>query len=340
MPPWINLVARPVPEPVERALAPKLVWEGAEPREMSDAGSNLGDDVQRGASHGRAVKARAAKGRFAAGTRTCACSTSAGRDSYAPVVEIVRAAAAASVELYYDIKLGARPTAAPGFRLPRRTGARIVRCRCPAEARGKPSYPRGIRFMTVKVTGTGKRHIPPRVPRGRLPLRGRREVRVAERILGEHVGGVEGEHTLFDQRRRGRLLQPREPVWQFDAFVTCKAAFYSFGETRMWRRCLALVAEGIDCDGRPSAVVPTDVPSSLYGQAMHLPVSIRNTTWRPGTGRYVVGDGGRAAAVSRVLREVHHGRGAFHAADVVVALGRLGADRQQPVFAADERVTV
>ena len=43
----------------------------------------------------------------------------------------------------------------------------------------------------------------------------------------------------------------------------------------MWRRCLDILAQGIDSDGRPSAIVPTDVPSSLYGQAMHLPMSIR-----------------------------------------------------------------
>jgi hypothetical protein len=87
-------------------------------------------------------------------------------------------------------------------------------------------------------------------------------------------------------------------LWAFDAFVTCKAAFYSFGDTRMWRRCLDLIAQGIDSDGRPSGVVPTEVPSSLYGQAMHLPVSIHEYYMATGD-RSLVADA--APAIGRYL---------------------------------------
>ena len=49
----------------------------------------------------------------------------------------------------------------------------------------------------------------------------------------------------------------RENVpWIFDACVGVKAAYYSFGDTHMWRHCLELAARGIDEDGVPHAVVP------------------------------------------------------------------------------------
>jgi hypothetical protein len=41
----------------------------------------------------------------------------------------------------------------------------------------------------------------------------------------------------------------------------------------MWRHCLDLIGQGIDPDGRPSAVVPADIPSSLFGQTMYWVIS-------------------------------------------------------------------
>ena len=40
--------------------------------------------------------------------------------------------------------------------------------------------------------------------------------------------------------------------------VSGKAAYYTFGELKMWKRCLRLIGEGVDEDGNFKSVVPSE----------------------------------------------------------------------------------
>ena len=42
-----------------------------------------------------------------------------------------------------------------------------------------------------------------------------------------------------------------------DALVAAKAAYYTFGELKMWKRCLLLIADGVDGNGNFRTVVPS-----------------------------------------------------------------------------------
>ena len=88
-------------------------------------------------------------------------------------------------------------------------------------------------------------------------------------------------------------------LWTFDACVGGKAAYYSFGDTAMWRHCLELVAQGIDADGIPNAVVPAGYSFMvLIDQALYWVHSCKEYYWATGDRAFLAR---QAPAIQRLL---------------------------------------
>jgi len=274
MPPWVNLVPRPVPLLVEKPITPALVWEGRGERKMAETSLNVATLFNALPVDGKVVAPKRAEGVFADSIANVRVFDFGRTRLIRPGVEISDVKGTVRVELYYDIKLGDRPTAAKGFRF--RTDGQADSCKTSEALAWETIVPRGFRFLTVKMSGPGTAKYRLACRSVDYPYEENASFESSDPFLSRAWEISKNNLRSSTNDAAVDCCNRENLLWAFDAFATCKAAFYSFGETRMWRRCLALIAEGIDSDGRPSAVVPTDVPSSLYGQAMHLPISIRD----------------------------------------------------------------
>jgi hypothetical protein len=273
LPPWINLAPRPVPRPLENPLAPRLVWQGRGTRTGPATEKNLAILFNRETIHGEAAAIPAAANFF--GTRPENIRTfDFGKTRFIrPVLDIEQSGSPVRFELYYDIKFEGRPTASLGFGSPMEGG-----CDSYLSSNGHSRWellaPRGFRFLTVKSTGRGTARFRLSCRSVDYPYLAKADFQCADPFF-QKVWDISRANirssttdTAVDCCSRENLL------WTMDAAVTMKAAFYSFGETAQWRYCLDLVGQGIDPDGRPSAVVPTDVPSSLFCQTMFWVISL------------------------------------------------------------------
>ncbi len=273
-PPFINLVKRPIPLLTEERVTPKLVWTGNASRNMPDTSENLARLFNDGKVAGVAMAPKAATGTFENDKHNVWVFDFGRTRLVRPVIDIIESTGPARIELYHDTKFEGRPTAEMGFQSPMEGGCDSCRVSGPGH-KWEVLVPRGLRFMSVKVAGKGR-------VRFRLACRAvdypyREGARFdssdsffdsAWEVSKNNIRSSTND-VVVDCCNRENLL------WTMDAAATLKAAFYSFGETRMWRRCLDLIGQGVDPEGRPAAIVPTDVPSSLFDQTMHWVLSIR-----------------------------------------------------------------
>ncbi len=272
-PPWKTLRQRPIPllEEVRVADVP-LVWRGRASRELADVRANLARLFNEAPVEGRPVQGYDQPW-ITSGEENVFVFDYGKTRLIRPALQLRQVKGPVRLELYYDLALGERPTAMRGFHTPQEG---FVDSYTPPQVTGEDASiywecasVRGFRFLTVKVAGEGQCvfRLGSRTVDYRYPP-------VAEFTCGstlfEQIWQTSAEtlrsatnDVIVDTCSRERVL------WTFDACVSAKAAFYTFGETAMWRRCLALIAQGVDEDGIPSAIVPAR-PSfmSLFDQTM------------------------------------------------------------------------
>ncbi len=263
-PPWKSLVTSELPQSVRRRVQPELIWSGTTSRERCDL---------------RLVNPAAALGalEFIAGEASAAnvwvydfgqtCSVSLGLD----VLELT---GAVRLEFHADIAWSGSPAASLGFGNPEEG------CCDTVELGGKGfcwrgAVPRGMRFLTVRLVGEGTatlgyQHdvVEYRYPDKPTPF-------AADSFFAKVW---EVSKTTLVCSTTDQIGEPaRENVlWTLDACVAGKAAWYTFGEAALWRHCLLLIADGIDADGTPHAVVPaSDSFMILFDQTLLWVVSCR-----------------------------------------------------------------
>lgn len=115
--------------------------------------------------------------------------------------------------------------------------------------------PRGMRFLTIKVSGEGNCSL--KLNMGIVEYGyAKTNFLISNNTVINKIW--ETSKTTLLSATTDVIAEPvRENVlWTFDACVGGKASYFSFGDTKMWQHCLELVANGIDEDGIPNAVVP------------------------------------------------------------------------------------
>ncbi|MCE5272514.1 hypothetical protein LLH00_14640 [bacterium] len=268
LPPWTGLRRKPIPDLLENALVPALVWSGHGSPERREDTASLAASFNAEKLTGK-IESRPATDWIEA-TPGSVFTFDVGRTRLVrPGLEVRQGSGPLRLELYYDIRFEGRPSGFDGFGGSFLDTLSLSGGGCVWQAhRG-----RGLRYVSVKVTGAGSCEFRPRLLALDYPFAERASLEVKDSFIqalwDTSLNNIRSstDDAYVDTCSRENLL------WTMDAAATAKAAFYSFAELRMWRNCLSLIALGVDSQGNPAAVVPTDCPSPLMDQSMHWVVS-------------------------------------------------------------------
>ena len=268
-PPWRKLRPRPVPLLTEAPLVAQPVWRGRGAGEAASPKTNLA----------RAFNAETISGQAVSGAIPGEWLESRGGEVWTfdfgrtrpirPGLEVAEAKGELRLECYYDIKLAERPTTMLGFGTEREGFCdSFAFASGPAVWEGMTA--RGCRFLSVKAAGPGACRWRPVCRSIEYPFPGAAEFRCSDPFweLAWETSAVTlrsaAGDVFVDTCARESVL------WTFDACCSAQAAFYTFGETKLWRHCLRLIALGVDQDGVPRAVVPAgDSFMVLFDQTLH-----------------------------------------------------------------------
>lgn len=197
-----------------------------------------------------------------------------------PGIEVLEKHGSVRAEFYYSLKLDEKPEANTAFGFACEGFADSF-----TPTSGSKGWealsPRGFRFMTVKIAGDGylKFRIKSRLveyPYGAAYevveeneqsaesteiVKNAENVETAESAETAVVRSI--WNTAAETLRSGTndvivdTCSRENVLWTFDAMVGGKAAWYTFGDSRMWRRCLVLAGEGVEENGNFRTVVPS-----------------------------------------------------------------------------------
>ncbi|HEY3329134.1 MAG TPA: hypothetical protein VGK19_03860 [Capsulimonadaceae bacterium] len=273
--PWRNFSARPIPLLAEAPASPPLVWRGTGPEEAVAIRDNIATAFNSSTvtggpcndSHGWVDANGGDIVTYDLG-RTRLIRAGVDIDSTTGDIRI---------ETFYANGLGDRPTADRGFQTPQEGGADSFTPSTDGPSSWRALVPRGFRFLTVRVAGTGSCRMRLAASTVDYPFPPKRPFTTADPLLAR-IWDVSADtlrsatnDTHVDTCSRENVL------WTFDACVAGEAAYHTFGETAMWRRCLLLVGQGIDDGGDPKAVVPAEVSfMNLIDQTLSWVVACRS----------------------------------------------------------------
>lgn len=306
-PPWKHLAPAITRKNVETPFTPRLCWQGAGGREVLDVRlHNLAQAFETQPVAGAAVDRTANRAPISAAAGEICAEDGAnvfvfdfGQTRYIrPGVTVSGLAGAVRLEFYYHLALQERPHTMLGFGHPQEGFCDSFTPH--AENRTWLGLaPRGFRFLTVKVTGSGQCRFRLQAKTVEYPYAQENQLHCddafLQRVWDTSIATLRAATTdVIGEPARENVL------WTFDACVGGKAAYYSFGDTAMWRHCLELVAQGIDADGIPNAVVPAGYSFMvLIDQALYWVHSCKEYYWATGDREFLAR---QAPAMERLLQ--------------------------------------
>jgi hypothetical protein len=257
-PPWRHMEPRSVPLLEERRTRPPLVWKGKASRRIIEPRENLrirfNDDKT---VQGKRLVDDAANWTLC--DKRNVFTFDFGKPcTIRPGIEVKNVRGEVRIEFFYDLGLGDRPTAHRGFDTPREGFCDTFRPP-PGASHWEALAPHGMRYLTVKVTGHGHCtfRLRPKTVEYPFPRNASFECDdpLIRKIWETSVESLRcsTNDTVVDCNSRENMC------WNLDACISSKASFHTFGETRMWRRCMSLLAQGIEQDGVAHANVPTEL---------------------------------------------------------------------------------
>jgi len=242
-PPWKTLSPREIPLLTEKEIEGKLVWQGKGSSEIIESG-NLAIAFENEALS------------TADGDDCNVFTYDFGKTRYIrPAISCEELSGNVRFELYYSLVFDGKPCVDRAFRTAREGFADSF---TPSEneMEWEAFLPKGFRFLTVKVAGDGKCRFTIKSKAVDYPY-GEGKLLHSDDELLQKIWHTAAEtiksstnDAIVDTCSRENML------WTMDACFTAEAAYTTFGELQMWRRCLSLIGQGIDSDGIPSAVVP------------------------------------------------------------------------------------
>lgn len=286
-PPWKTLCPRLTKPLQENALAPPLAWRGHSDQTFGEPAANLARtfNAQRVIGAPFVEKSGFLDVIEYSNAEYNVFVFDFGRTRLViPDLLVTSCRGAARLELFYDLALHERPTAARGFDDDLEGFCDSFHLVGGEEKQVCEAITaRGFRFLTVRVAGTGAVRFQLACRTLDYPFDKASVLRCDDdfwtRVWQTSACSLRSSTTdvFVDTCARENVL------WTLDACVAGLAAFHTWGETAMWRHCLAMIGQGIDEEGVPRAVVPSSNSFMiLFDQTMHWVLSCNEYSMHSG----------------------------------------------------------
>lgn len=268
-PPWENLRPRPIRIPEARDSLPDLIWCGVDDRIPASE-----NNPALSFAHGEMVQMPFISRGPIKNDRANVFVFDLGKTRFfRPGVRILEAGSDTALEWYYDTVFKDRPSVMRGFGTEREGNCDTV-CGVSREVSWSTLKARGGRFVTLRIAGASLCEVLPDFLMLDYPL-------PPEKKCPSGIDWLKKAWAISAESLRSCCTDgivdtcARENViWCFDACVSGKALYHTFGDKMLWRYCLWLIGCGIDARGIPSSVVPGG-PSFmvLFDQAFRWVIS-------------------------------------------------------------------
>jgi hypothetical protein len=266
-PPWRSLTPRPVPLLTETLAAPPLVWRGTGPPDAAPVGDNLAAKFNALPLSGGPCEDLSVGWIDAAAGDVFVFDLGRTR-MIRPGLEVREVSGDVRVECFYATALGDRPQADGGF------GSAIEGATDSVTPQGVTAWEalhgRGMRFVTVRIAGSGTCRWKLAAKTVEYPFAAPKTLATDDPELARIWEVSQATIRSSTDDVYVDCCSREDTLWTFDACVTGEAAFRTFGEQAMWRRCLALIAQGIDEQGYPKSVVPSDTSFMCLVDQAHV----------------------------------------------------------------------
>ena len=266
-PPWKRLNPRPVPLLTEQVVKPTFVWRGTSSRTLTDWHENLAVRFNQERVEGQRVTV-SDYGAFDVAQDNVLTFDFGRTRLIRPGVDLQNVQGDLRVEFYYALELEDRPGTMVGFGSSQEGFVDTFR---PALGNGHwmGITARGCRFLTLKITGTGSgelqlacRIVDYQFPANATLTTADPFMQAVWKVSDASIRSSSNDVFVDTCSRENN-------AWSLDSCHQGKAAFYTFGETKLWRRSLLLVMQGIDEAGIPHAVNPAErTYAILFDQTM------------------------------------------------------------------------
>lgn len=254
-PPFVKMSPRDIPYLEEKEAACECVWTGCgekTKRKLSyEPAKHFNKETKQGSSTrlaGDAAYDNAEENIF---------TFDFGKTAFIrPGIEVLERKGTVRAEFYYSLEHGEEPNACTAFGFACEGFTDSFTPSAGTEG-WEALWPRGFRFMTVKIVGSGYLKFRVCAKRVEYPYG------AAYKAEGEDELMCRIWDTAAETLRSGTndvivdTCSRENVLWTLDAMVAAKAAWYTFGDSQMWRRCLLLVGEGVDEKGNFKTVVPS-----------------------------------------------------------------------------------
>lgn len=265
---------RPTAIPTENAIEPPLVFSGHDDRHIGEISSNLRYNFSN--TH---IISCSGEPEILNADRNLVTFDVGRTRMVQPAISVSDFKGSGRIELYYSHKITDRPDCSVGFG---HENEGFVDSVTPREGQRSfdfdPLYPRGCRFVTVRLAGNASCRLKVRFRTVDYPYAEPRELNTADETLQSIwrmcTNNIYSATTdvLVDTCQRENAL------WTLDACVTGRAAFDTFGDREMWRANLALILDSIDETGHPKSIAVSDIKHSLFDQELFFVINLLDYT--------------------------------------------------------------
>lgn len=276
-PPFLTLEPRPIPLLHERPITPHLHYVGRCAPHPWPISGNLARQFQAAEVTGSFCNPTPADEILLDTQKANVITLDFAKTRFIrPGFEVMEGHPYCRVELYYDIACAERPTVMRGFNSAREGFCDSVNAP-QAGDHFATLHPRGFRFMTLRLSGNGHCRLRMACRSVDYPFADLKSPVARDPVLqaiwqtsAETLRSASND-VFVDTCSRENVL------WTLDACLSGKAACDTFGEHKLWRRCLSLISQGIDQAGIPHAVVPSqDSFMILFDQTLYFVISCQD----------------------------------------------------------------
>ncbi len=261
--PWIDLLPRTTAMSQNIDFTPSCVWQGKDSCEKYKVEDNLAILFNDEAKSGEAVNIE--KESYNNNDYNIFVFDFLKTRTVRPGIVINKLSGDARIEFYYSIQLNDAPIADRGFG-GKQEGFCDTFIPNAENMKWSALTAKGFRFMTVRIAGNCEIDFSPDCQLIEYPFGENKKPEIKNDILNkawdiaaETIRSTTTDYYVDTCWRENAL-------WTYDASVTSKAAFDTFGETAMWRNSMLGVARSVDQFGIPKALAIPGSPMVLMDQ--------------------------------------------------------------------------